>query len=295
MQFKANIVRIKLLRRLGKWFSDRYASDKNYLILMYRIKIGRRLNLQNPQAFTEKIQWLKLNWRCDILTKCADKYEARKFVEDRIGPEVLKELYGVYEKPEDIDINRLPDAFVLKVNHGCKQNIFCKKKSELDWNHSVRLLKEYLKANFFYPHREWAYKNIVSRIICEQHLTKNGEILYEYGFYCYDGVPRVVEINEYQAELHRVNMFDLDLNLLENKYGSPPLQVPVTRTSQFDRMLEYSTILSKGFPFVRVDLLYVNKRIYFGEMTFYPLAGLCKLDPESFDYFLGSFLQAPSS
>jgi hypothetical protein len=285
------MVRIKLLRRLGKWFLNRYISDEKYLFLMYRIKMGRHLNLQNPQAFTEKIQWLKLNWRCDILTKCADKYEARKFVEERIGPEVLKELYGVYEKPEEIDINKLPDAFVLKVNHGCKQNIFCKKKSEIDWNHSVRLLKEYLKANYYYPHREWAYKNIVSRIICEQHLTKNGEILYEYGFYCYDGVPRLVEINEYQAEIHRVNMFDINLNLLENKYGSPPLQVPVTRTPQFDRMLEYSTILSKGFPFVRVDLLYVNNRIYFGEMTFYPLAGLCKLDPESFDLFLGSYLE----
>ena len=183
--------------------------------------MGKRLNLQNPRAFTEKIQWLKLNWRYDILTQCADKYEVRKFVEERIGPEILKELYGVYEKPEDIDINELPDAFVLKVNHGCKQNIFCKKKSELDWNHSVRLLKKYLKANYYYPYREWAYKNIVPRIICEEHLTKNGEILYEYGFYCYDGVPRLVEINEYKAELHRVNMFDLDLNLLENKYRFP--------------------------------------------------------------------------
>ena len=144
------MLNIKLLRRLGRWFLDRYISDKKYLLLMYRIKMGRRLNLQNPQAFTEKIQWLKLNWRYDTLTQCADKYEVRKFVEERIGPELLKELYGVYEKPEDIDINQLPDAFVLKVNHGCKQNIFCKKKSELDWNHSVRLLKKYLKENLYY-------------------------------------------------------------------------------------------------------------------------------------------------
>jgi hypothetical protein len=88
-------------------------------------------------------------------------------------------------------------------------------------------------------------------------------------------------------------MFDLELNLLENKYSDPPLLQPITRTAQFDRMLEYASILSKGFPFVRVDLLYVNSRILFGEMTFYPLAGMCKLDPESFDYFLGSFSQIP--
>ena len=163
----------------------------------------------------------------------------------------------------------------------------------MDWNRSARLLKKYLKKNFYHHSRQWAYKNIVPRIICEEYLTQNDETLNEYGFYCYDGVPRLVEINEDQAELHRVNMFDLDLNLLENKYGSPPLPEPVIRPPQFGRMLEYSTILSKGFPFVRVDLLCVNNRIYFGEMTFFPLAGLLKISPESFDYFLGSYLQLP--
>jgi len=136
-------------------------------------------------------------------------------------------------------------------------------------------------------------KNADPRIICEEHLTKDGETLYEYGFYCYDGSPCLVEINEYKAGLQRVNMFDLELNLLENKYGSPPLQEPVARTAQYKRMLEYAAVLTKGFHFVRGDLLYVNDRIYFGEMTFYPLAGICKLDPESFDYFLGSFSQIP--
>jgi len=274
-------------------FLGRFFPDRIFLLLLYQIRVGKRLNLRNPRSFTEKIQWLKLNWRDDIITRCSDKYQVRKFVEERIGPEILKELYGVYEKPEDIDLTKLPDAFVLKANHGCKQNIFCKKKSDLDWNHSVGLLKKYLKENLYPTTREWAYKNIVPRIICEEYLTKNGETLYEYCFYCYDGVPRLVEINEYQAELHRVNMFDLGLNLLENRYGSLPLPQPVIRPPQFDRMLEYSTILSKGFPFLRVDLLCVNNRIYFGEMTFFPLAGLLKISPESFDYFLGAYLQLP--
>ncbi len=285
--------RFQLLREFIKWFLNRCLPDRQYLLLWYRRNIGRRLDLRNPRAFTEKLQWLKLNWRCDLLTQCADKYEARKFVKDKIGPEVLKEVYGVYEKPEDIDLHQLPDAFVLKVNHGSKQNIFCKNKTELDWNAAVRLLKKYCKANYYYPYREWAYKNIIPRILCEEHLTKDGESLYEYGFYCYDGVPRLVEINEYRDAFHRVNMFDLDLNLLDNKYGSPPLQGPVARTSQFDTMREYAAALSAEFPFVRVDLICVRGRIYFSELTFYPLAGLCKLDPDSFDYFLGSFLKLP--
>ena len=267
--------------------------DSLYLLLMYGLKTGKWLHLRNPRAFTEKIQWLKLKWRYDILTQCADKYEVRKFVKDRIGPELLKELYGVYERAEDIEINKLPDAFVLKVNHGCQQNIFCTNKASLDWDHSVRLLNEYLRDNLYHTYREWSYKNIVPRIICEEHLTKEGGTLYEYSFYCYDGVPRLVEINETEAGVKRVNMFDLNLNLLENKYGAPPLSEPVGRPPQFDRMLEYAAGLSDGFPFVRVDLLYINHRICFGEMTFYPLAGILKINPESFDYFLGSYLQLP--
>ena len=250
--------------------------------------------MQNPQAFTEKIQWLKLNWRYDILTRCSDKYEVRKFVEERAGPEILKELYGVYDRVEDIDISRLPDAFVLKVNHGCKQNIFCTDKSGFDWNRSVNLLKQYLKTNHYYSYREWGYKNIVPRIVCEEHLTKNGETLYEYNFYCYGGVPRLVEILEDKAGCRRVNMFDLALKLLENKYKTPPLLAPILKPVQFEKMLEYVSKLSQGFPFVRVDLFCVNNRVYFGEMTFYPLAGLARIRPESFDFFLGSYLQLPA-
>ena len=267
--------------------------DSIYLSFLYRRRVRKRLDLQNPRAFSEKLQWLKINYRRDIITQCSDKYEVRKYVADKIGPEVLKKLYGVYEKVEDIDIDGLPEAFVLKINHGSGQNIFCKNKSELDWNHSRKVLKKYLKANHYFAFREWGYKNISPRIICEEHLSKNGETLYEYGFYCYDGVARLVEINEYTPGLHRVNMFDLDLNLLENKYVEPSLRQPVTRPQQLDRMLEYTAILSKGFPFVRVDFISVNNRIYFGEMTFYPLGGLAKIDPQSFDSYLGSFLNLP--
>ncbi|KQC08336.1 MAG: hypothetical protein APR62_04890 [Smithella sp. SDB] len=293
MQLNICMQRNKLFFILAGSFLVRNLPDKVYLSLLYKRKMGKRLDLRPPRTFTEKIQWLKLNYRFDIMTQCSDKYEVRKFVEDKIGPELLKKLYGVYEKVEDIDIDAFPEAFVLKINHGSGQNIFCKKKSELDWNYSRNLLKKYLKTNHYFAFREWGYKNVAPRVICEEHLTKNGETLYEYGFYCYDGVARVVEINEYTPGLKRVNMFDLDLNLLENKYSEPPLPRPVKKPPQFERMIEYAAILSSGFPFVRVDFICVNNRIYFGEMTFYPLGGLARLDPQSFDSYLGSFFKLP--
>ena len=287
---------IKLLRWFKKWFLGQhifYLSDKKHLVRNYRKRMGKRLNLKNPRFFTEKLQWLKLNWRCDMLTRCTDKYEVRKFVEERVGPELLKEFYGVYNKVEDIDISRFPNAFVLKTTHGCKQNIFCKNKSDFAWKSSADLLKKYLKSSHYRLHREWSYKNIVPRVICEEHLTKNGETMYEYQFYCYDGIPRLVQIRTETAGETRVSMFDLDLNLLEGNKNLKPLSAPVTKPVQFEKMLEYASELSRDFPFVRVDLFHVKNRVYFGEMTFYPAGGFCPIDPESSDLLMGSYLKLP--
>jgi hypothetical protein len=283
-----------LFRILTETVAGRGLPDRAYLSLLYRIRMGRRLDLRNPLTFTEKIQWLKLYWRRNVVTQCADKYRVRGFVEKRIGPQVLKKLYGVYEKPEDIVIATLPGAFVLKTNHGWHQNIFCTNKSHFDWNETIRRLKKYLREDHYRTFREWSYKNIVPCVLCEEHLAKDGEALHEYGFYCYDGVPRQIDINEYREGSHRVSMFDLDLNRLENRYGSPPLPEPVRRTPLLGEMLQHAAILSLGFPFVRVDLVEVNDRIYFGEMTFYPVAGIFRLDPPWFDAYLGSFLHLPA-
>lgn len=277
-------------RFLNRYVS--YLSDKRHVMLSYRKIMGKRLNLRNPQAFTEKLQWLKLNWHRDILTRCTDKYEVRKFVEERVGPEILKELYGVYDKVGDIDISRFPDAFVLKVTHSSKQNIFCKNKAEFDWNHSAGLLEKYLKYNHYRINREWSYKNIVPRIICEEYLTKNGETMYEYQFFCYDGIPRLVQVLDNKAR--QQSFFDLELNVLEVLTHLPLLYLPITKPAQFNKMLEYASKLSRGFPFVRVDLPYVNNRVYFSEMTFYPSGGLRIHNPGSFDFVLGSYLKLPS-
>ncbi len=282
----------KLIRRLKKWFVDRFISDERFIISRYGKQFGRRPDLQNPRTFTEKLQWLKLNWHPEILTRCTDKYEVRRFVADRICPEILKELYGVYYRVEDIDADKLPDAFVLKVTHSSGMNVFCRDKSAFDWHTSIRLLRKYLKDRHFYKHREWAYKNIVPRIISEEYLTRNGETMYEYQFYCFGGTPRLVQIPDNNAR--QQNMFDLDLNRMDVKSSLPSLSVSITKPVLFGKMLEYASGLSCGFPFVRVDLGYVNNRVYFGELTFYPRGGMYPLYPESFDSLLGSYLQIPS-
>jgi len=290
--------RKKLLSFRIRWFLFRLLAailpDKYYIIWIYMKRLRKKPNLLNPQTFTEKMQWLKLNWRPNILTQCADKYEVRKFVESRVGPAILKELFGVYNRVEDINLDQLPNSFVLKVNHGCKQMVFCPNKADLNWTCSTDLLTQYLKANNYYRNREWAYKHIPPRIICEEHLTPKGETLLEYNFYCFNGIPHFVEITETKTNSKRVTFLDLAWNVVGRKYRAKALTDPL-KPQELDQMVDYATRLSAGFPFVRVDLFYTNNRIYFGELTFYPLGGIFKFNPESIDLLLGSYLQIPSA
>ena len=273
---------------------EAFLSDEKYIKYKYKRRIGFSPNLQNPESFTEKINWLKLNWHNPILTQCADKYAVRKFVEARGAGATLKKVYGVYKKPEDIDYTALPQSFVLKVNHGCKQNIFCKNKNNFDSIYANKLLNFYLKFSNYHRAREWAYKGITPCIICEEHLTSDESSMFEYNFYCYNGMPKLVEITyKENPDTARTNMYDLNFNLLERKYKTLPLEFAPEKSKEYEQMLAYEKMLSQGFPFVRVDFFLVKNKIYFGEMTFYPISGIYKFNPISFDHFLGSFLELP--
>ena len=279
----------------GNWqkFWAKIIPNKLYIEWKYARRMGKHLDLRNPKTFTEKLQWLSLYWHDDLLTQCADKYEVRKFVAERAGKHILKELYGIYANANEIKLEALPKAFALKINHGCKQMLLCCDKNNLDWEQSAILLNAYLKNNNYYHLHEWAYKNIKPLIICEEHLTKDGNTLYEYNFFCYNGVPRLVEIIEIIGDLRRVGIYDIDLTPLSRKYETLPIVTPIKATIHYYEMLSYASKLAQGFPFVRVDLSYTNNRIYFGEMTFYPLGGMRIYSPKNFDKFLGDYLELP--
>jgi hypothetical protein len=272
-----------------------FLPDKAFIWLHYLQRTGKILNFSNPQTFNEKIQWLKLNWRNELATQCCDKYEVRKFVESRVGPGVLNELYGVYNCVEEIDIEKLPDSFVLKVNHGSGQQILCKNKNSMDWDSAFKLLASWLKKNHYYHAREWGYKNVVPKIICEKYLEHNGEPLIDYKFFCFDGVPRFVEVHKDRCRGRKKNTYDMAWKLMDFKKGaSSPIKEKVNQPPHFAQMAQYAAALSKGFPFVRVDLYDIESGIIFGEMTLYPGNGHSRFDPDTYDALFGSYLKLPA-
>ena len=268
-------------------------SDRAFIRWQYQRETGRTLDLAHPATFNEKLQWLKLNCRNDIYRRCADKYEVREYVTEVLGAHLLNELYAVYDRPGEIDLNHLPDACVLKLTHGSGQNVIITDKSKVDPRELRWLLRYYFGANHYFVGREWAYRNITPRIVCEKYLDDGGASPKDYKIFCFDGEPRIIQVDFDRFSDHKRNLYDLDWRLLPCEYLYRIKAEEVRRPEDLDTMLEYARRLAHGFPFVRVDLYCLAHRIVFGEMAFYPEKGTGEFRPESYDLLLGSYLKLP--
>ena len=271
--------------------------DKLYLRLLYRAHMGHKLHLDNPKTFNEKLQWLKLNFRKPEFTSIVDKIEVKDWIAARIGVEHVIPTYAVWDRPEDIDTGGLPDSFVLKCNHsGGNSGVFLvSDKSCFDLDDARTKLAKVLKSSIYNSYREWPYKNVRRRIFAEKLL---GVGIEDFKFFCYDGfVESVMVAYERNTGHTKFYFFDRDWNL--KRYNIRGKEAPegftMPKPKNIDRMFEIASTLSKGFPFVRVDLYNVDGHIYFGEMTFYPASGLDeKLLPETDKYF-GSLIKLPKN
>ena len=280
---------------LNKKYIGILFSDKMFLKLKYRVEMGKRLNLRNPQTFNEKLQWLKLYNRNPEYTKMVDKYEVRKYIAEKIGEEYLIPLLGVWDNPDDIDFDSLPDQFVLKCNHNSGLGMcICKDKSKLNIEKVKKDLKKALKENYYLKNREWPYKNVKPRIISEKYITDGtGDELTDYKFFCFNGnVDSVMLCLERQSGDTKFYFFDKDWNLrrynIRGKNASENFTIP--KPVMMDKMFDIAAFLSKEHPYVRIDLYESNEKIYFGEITFFPDSGFDSNLLEETDKYFGNLL-----
>lgn len=275
-----------------------FLSDDFFLTIAYRIKMGKKLNLDNPQTYNEKLQWLKIHDRNPLYTELVDKVLVKDYVANLVGDEYLIPTLGVWKRGEDIDFDSLPDQFVLKVNHNSGGLVICKDKSTLDKNKSIKRLNYALTHNYYNELREWPYKNVKPRILAEQYMEdkKTGE-LRDYKFFCFGGIPKFLYVaTERQNEKTdtKFDFFDTDYNHLDLINGHPMADTPPEKPENFDLMLELAAKLSANIPHVRVDFYEVNGRVYFGELTFTHWSGMVSFEPEEWDYKLGELIDLKS-
>lgn len=274
-----------------------HVSDKYFIQKKYFLKTGKKLMLDNPITFNEKIQWLKLNDRNPRYTQMVDKYEAKKYVSSIIGDEYIIPTIGIYDSVENIDFEKLPKEFVIKCTHDSESTIICKDKYNTDLNELKQRISKKLKTNYYYRCREWPYKNVKPRIITEKYMaTENQKELIDYKFFCFNGNPKFIYVSQglsdhSTARISFANM-NYEIEKFKRKDYKPFATLP-KKPVNFEKMKELARILSKEIPFLRVDFYEINQKIYFSELTFYPGGGFIPFDPDEYDKVLGKMLELP--
>lgn len=271
--------------------------DKVFQRWDYRLHTGRRLHFRSPVTYQDKLQWLKYYYRNPAYTQLVDKYEVRKWVAEKIGEEYLCPIYGVYNKWDEIDFSKLPNAFVLKCTHDSGSVVMCKDKTQFDFAKAKEKIETGLARKQFYLSREWPYKNVTPRILCEKYLTdKNGVDSPDYKLFCFDGEVKMIQINSERSSETGVksNFFSIDKKpvvIKEKGYDNNPNITSLPSIT--DEMVDLAQVLSKNIPHVRVDFNCVHNHIYFGEMTFFQGGGRLLFEPDEWNYTFGEWLKLP--
>ena len=271
-------------------------SDEKFLKIAYRAEMGKKLDLDNPVTFTEKLQWIKLYDRDPRYTTMVDKAEAKKWAGAIIGEEHIIPTIKIWDNADDIDLDTLPDSFVLKCTHDSHSAIICEDKSKFDIARAKEKLNKALKINYYYEGLQWAYKNVKPRVIAEKYMKDDADgELRDYKFFCFNGVPKILYIAQGRGKGQETvaDFFDMDFNHLDMKIDHEMADVPPHKPVNFELMKKFAAELSDGVPHVRADFYEVNGQVYFGEMTFFHCGGLAPFKPEKWDYELGSWIKLP--
>jgi hypothetical protein len=274
-------------------------SDEDFARWQYKQHTGKYLDLENPKTYDEKVWYLKLHERDPLQTKCSDKCTVREYVKECGLGHTLNEVYGVYASFKDIPFEKLPERFFVKCTHTSGANVIYDRNKPFDYVYNKNEFNYWMKRDYFWGSREWNYKGLVPKIICEEILEdKNGKLPIDYKIMCFGGEAKMLFLNiglstatgEHADDAY-CNIYDRDFNLLpivderENYKGND-----IVKPDNWDKMIEYAEILSKPFRHCRVDLYNVDGKIYFGEITFHHGGGCNGIEPEEWALKMGDWI-----
>lgn len=269
-----------------------YQRDKLIVDRQYWKAQHKKINWRNPKTYNDYLHLAMIDTEAEKLWIYVDKLEVRKFVKKRVGSHILNKVENVYRSTEEIDFNSLPNQFALKTNHGSSWNIICKNKKELNWPEAKNKIDGWINRNYYYLFRERPYKLIKPKIFLEKYLKNKQEELPDYKFFCFHGQPKFIQTNTDRfTKNHRQTFFSLDWKKLPFYRLVPSSNKTIPCPSNLSKMLEIASKLSssKDFTHARVDLYQVDNKIYFGEMTLTPGAGIYNFKPNKYEYLLGEY------
>jgi len=265
---------------------------KIYISAIFYIHHGYEMNWKNPCTYSEIVNFEKIYDHNPLKTKLADKFLAREYINKKIGAEYLTELYGVWERAEDINFDKLPQKFVLKANNGCKRNIIVKDKSKINIDETIAQLNKWMNENFFYDSFEWQYKNIEPKIICEEYLEGIAEYIREPQFFCFHGEPKYIRYIQGAHTIEgKAGFYSPKWEKLPLGYAYPIDANITLPPKNLNKMIEISRELSAPFKHSRIDFYDLpDGRLLLGEITFSSTSGLIKFEPIEYDLIWGNLI-----
>ena len=270
-------------------------SDRNFIRYKYLRRNGLKLNLNKPVSFNDKLHWLNLYYRIDENRSLVDKYQVRKFIAQTIGEEYLIPIYGAWEKFDDIPFKDLPNEFVLKCNHDSGSTTICKDKKSFDFEKARIFFNKRMEKDFYTNKREYYYKGIKPLIMAQKLIIdESGLYLKDYKIFCFNGVPKIVEVDLDLRNVHKRSFFTTQWEFMPVKNEKPNASLELMpKPENLETMLNLARQLSASKCFVRTDFFSAYGKIYFGELTFLHCAGYSLFDPPEWNTILGEWLTLP--
>lgn len=269
-------------------------SKKNYVKLQYRYITHHKCDLKNPVRYTEKLQYLRLFVypKNELVSQCASRIGVRKYLTDLGLSNYLIKIYGVFDKFDDIDFNKLPNQFVIKCTHASGFNYLCYDKTKIDYKTLKKKFDKWLKTNYGKKTIELHYAKIKPQIIIEEMMLENNSLPIEYKIHVFNGVAKSLYVVTSRNKDIRYTNFYIDWTPFDGSQfnGWKKADEEIKKPANFDEMIALSEKLCKPFPFVRCDLYNINGKIYFSEMTFTPAKGTLILDDDKCDFEMGEWL-----
>ena len=265
--------------------------EKLYLKLLFRLKGGYWMNIDNPTTFNEKLNWLKIYNRRPEYSVMADKSLVKEYVAERIGYQYVIPCYAKYNSFEEMNLEQLPMQFAVKMTHNSSGAFLVKDKTQLDVNALKSYIDRYFDFNYYWHLREWPYKNIQPAIIVEQLLSDGTcEVLRDYKFWCFNGKPLYMYCTVKGVKDVYENFYDMDFMPININHGYPRHIPEFEKPLSFELMKELATTLAAGIPFVRVDFYEIDGVPYFGEFTFFDWGGMQPFATLNQDVELGALI-----
>lgn len=270
--------------------------NEKYLKKVYFARLGKKLHLNPPVTFNEKIQWLKLNDNRAEYAQMVDKAAVKQYVAAKIGESYIIPTIGIYDTLEDIDFSVLPSQFVLKCTHDSGGLVICRDKESFDKKAAKQTLRRFLKRDYYSQWRESPYKDVQHKIIAEPYLDAGANGMTDYKIHCFNGVPKLILVCSDRLSKSGLteDFFTPDWTHLELKRPKVPNASSVPdKPEKLDEMLLLAQRLAKDIPFVRIDFYILNHQVLFSEITFYPASGLTAFEPDEWDKIMGEWLTLP--